>query len=95
MPGQVRFQHEGGYDMHANQVVIDVRHQTVQSQGKATGLIPSGDFSGDKLYADLDQHTIRLEGHARLRMTPGKTMQSAQSDLKAPAQTTPAPGNQH
>lgn len=89
VPGQLRFQHAGGYDMHANQVVIDVRHQTVQSKGSASGLIPSGDFSGDHMYADLDKHTVRLEGRARLRMTPGKTMQNAQADLK-PA-NTPSP----
>jgi hypothetical protein len=40
--------------------------------------------------ADLDKHTVRLEGRARLRMTPGKTMQNAQADLK-PASAPPAP----
>jgi lipopolysaccharide export system protein LptC len=94
VPGQVRFQHAGGYDMHANQVLIDVRHQTVESKGSANGLIPSGNFSGDRMFANLDQHTIRLEGHARLRMTPGKTVQTAQSDLKGPTQTAAAPGKQ-
>ncbi|WP_343609116.1 LPS export ABC transporter periplasmic protein LptC [Novosphingobium sp.] len=93
VPGQLRFQHAGGYDMHANQVVIDVRHQTVLSKGSASGLIPSGDFSGDHMYADLDKHTVRLEGRARLRMTPGKTMQNAQADLKPAGAPPPNQGH--
>ena len=36
------------------------------------GSVPAGTFSADRLEADLDARTVALDGHARLRMVPGK-----------------------
>jgi lipopolysaccharide export system protein LptC len=39
--------------------------------------VPAGTFSADSIHANLDARTVSLQGHARLRMVPGKlgTMQ--------------------
>jgi lipopolysaccharide export system protein LptC len=91
VPGDVHFQATGGYDMHASQTVFDVRHQTLQSAGAVQGLIPSGEFSAARMSASLDQHTVRLEGRARLRMTPGASSKRMSKDLVPAAKPAGAP----
>ena len=44
----------------------------MQSGGAVTGTTPMGVFSGNKLSADLEKRTVRLDGNARLRIVPGK-----------------------
>jgi lipopolysaccharide export system protein LptC len=97
VPGDVHFQQAGGYDIRAQQVMFDVRHNTVQSTGAVEGLIPSGEFSAGHMSANLDAHTVRLEGRAHLRMTPGAPSRRISQDLAAPgtvgaqASAKPAP----
>lgn len=81
VPGDVHFLAAGGYDVRAHQVVFDVRQQTIHSTGAVQGLIPSGEFSANSMSAALDQHTVRLEGRARLRMTPGASTRKMSKDL--------------
>jgi len=90
VPGDVHFQQTGGYDIRAHQVLFDVRHNTVQSTGAVQGLIPSGQFSAGRMWASLDAHTVRLEGRAHLRMTPGAPARKMSRDLASQTGATPA-----
>jgi lipopolysaccharide export system protein LptC len=72
--GLVRFTAADGYQMVARDVSIDLAHKTLVGQGKVDGAIPAGTFSGDRILADLSARTVKLDGHARLRMVPGKTI---------------------
>jgi lipopolysaccharide export system protein LptC len=81
VPGDVHFQQTGGYDIRARQVLYDVRHNTIQSEGAVQGLIPAGAFTAGRMSANLDAHTVRLEGRAHLRMTPGAPARKISHDL--------------
>jgi len=70
--GLVQFTAADGYRMVARNVSIDLAKKALLGEGKVEGAIPAGVFSADRIAADLDQRTITLDGHARLRMTPGE-----------------------
>lgn len=72
--GLVQFTAADGYRMVARDVSIDLRNKTLVGQGKVEGSTPTGTFSGDRILADLGERTVKLDGHARLRMIPGKTI---------------------
>ncbi|MCP9221978.1 LPS export ABC transporter periplasmic protein LptC [Erythrobacter sp. LQ02-29] len=61
-----------GYRFVARGVSIDVGDKTVTGSDGVEGSVPAGTFSADRLEADLDARTVALDGHARLRMVPGK-----------------------
>jgi len=71
--GLVQFTAADGYQMVARDVSIDLLHKTLVGQGKVEGATPTGTFSGDRILADLGARTIKLDGHARRRMVPGKS----------------------
>jgi lipopolysaccharide export system protein LptC len=58
--------------MTVSNVNIDLGGRTLVGRGGVAGAIPAGTFSADRILADLDQRTLTLDGHARLRMAPGK-----------------------
>ena len=62
IPSVVRFVAADGYRMDTSGVA---------------GAVPAGTFSADSIHANLEQRTVSLQGHAHLRMVPGKmgTMQ--------------------
>jgi len=70
--GPVQFTAADGYRMVARNVSIDLTSQRMAGVGGVEGAIPAGTFSADRITADLSARTIALDGHARLRMTPGK-----------------------
>jgi lipopolysaccharide export system protein LptC len=70
--GPVEVATAGGYRMTTSDVALDVDHQQLVSHGRAEGRIRSGTFSADRIVADLRARTVMLDGHARLRMEPGK-----------------------
>jgi lipopolysaccharide export system protein LptC len=72
--GVVQFTAADGYQMVARDVSIDLAHKTLVGQGKVDGAVPAGTFSADRILADLGERTVKLAGHARLRMQPGKTI---------------------
>ena len=61
-----------GYRMTANDVDIDVQKKRMVSRGRVSGEVPAGTFSADRIVSDLEARTVTLDGHARLRMTPGR-----------------------
>lgn len=72
VPGLVTLQTADGYRMITRGAGIELEHRRMVSDGHVDGIIPSGTFSADHFSADLDSRDIRLDGHARLRMVPGR-----------------------
>lgn len=70
--GPVSFSAADGYRMVARDVTIDFNTREMTGQGKVEGAIPAGTFSAYSMFADLGERMIRLDGNARLTMTPGK-----------------------
>ena len=70
--GPVVFAASDGYRMTARDVDIDISGKRMTSRGRVEGSVPAGTFSADRIFTDLDQRTVTLDGHARLHMTPGK-----------------------
>jgi lipopolysaccharide export system protein LptC len=70
--GSVRFQAADGYRMVARDVSVYLDDKTMIGEGAVDGAIPAGTFSADRIVANLQDRTITLEGHARLRMAPGE-----------------------
>jgi lipopolysaccharide export system protein LptC len=72
VPTPVNFETADGYRMVTQGADIDIGKRRMVSQGRAEGRIPAGTFAADRISADLEARTITLDGHARLRMEPGK-----------------------
>jgi lipopolysaccharide export system protein LptC len=53
-------------------VDVDLKANRANGNGGVQGTIPSGTFSADRISANLAGESVTLEGHARLRMVPGK-----------------------
>lgn len=70
--GPVDFTAADGYRMQTRNVAIDVKSQNAVGSGGVSGSVPTGTFRADNIVANLEERTIKLEGNARLRMTPGK-----------------------
>ena len=70
--GPVNFSAANGYHMVTNKIEIDLKTRKATGTGGVSGSVPTGDFSADRILADLGERTVTLEGNARLRMTPGK-----------------------
>lgn len=70
--GVVQFTAADGYRMSARNVSIDLEKRTLLGEGTVEGAIPAGTFSANRIEADLENRTIKLDGRARLHMAPGK-----------------------
>lgn len=70
--GPVDFRGADGYHMVTSGVDVDLKAKRATGSGGVKGVIPSGTFSSDRISADLAGESVTLEGHARLRMVPGK-----------------------
>ena len=70
--GPVEIAAADGYRLTARGVTVDLKSRRVTGTGGIEGAVPAGTFSADGIVADLDERTVALDGHARLRMTQGK-----------------------
>lgn len=70
--GPVDFRGSNGYHMITSGVDVDLKAKRAVGTGGVQGTIPSGTFSADRISADLAGENVTLEGHAHLRMVPGK-----------------------
>lgn len=68
----VNFETADGYRMVTGGADIDIGKRKLVGRGRANGRIPAGTFTADRISADLEARTVTLDGHARLRMEPGK-----------------------
>jgi lipopolysaccharide export system protein LptC len=70
--GAIDFTGPNNYDLKTHDATVDLKQRTLASGGAVTGTVPQGSFSADRLHADLDQRNVRLDGHAHLRIIPGR-----------------------
>jgi lipopolysaccharide export system protein LptC len=70
--GPINFVAADGYRLSTSAVAIDLNTRRVTGSGGVSGAVPAGTFSADRIVADLGERTVTLDGHARLRMEPGK-----------------------
>jgi len=70
--GRIDFTGPNGYDLKTHDATVDLKKRTMASGGAVTGTVPQGSFSADRMHADLDQRSVRLDGHAHLRIVPGR-----------------------
>ncbi len=71
MDGPVRVLAPRGYRLDTRDATLDLKTRRMVSGGAATGTVPQGVFSADRMRADLGTRDVQLDGHARLRITPG------------------------
>jgi lipopolysaccharide export system protein LptC len=71
--GPLQVKSSGGYRLETQNSTLDLKSKTLKSGGAVTGTVPQGTFSGDQMNADLENHVVRLDGNARLRIVPRKT----------------------
>ena len=71
--GPIAFRAADGYRLDTRDAVVDLKTRRMQSGGAVDGATPQGVFSGDRMSADLESRTVRLEGNARLRIDPART----------------------
>lgn len=69
--GPVRVLAANGYRLLTSDVLIDLHDRTLQSRGRVDGEMPLGNFSAERMTADLPERTVVLEGGARLHIKQG------------------------
>jgi lipopolysaccharide export system protein LptC len=67
--GPVTFRSADGYRLDTHDVDLDMQTRKLASRNPVTGTMPLGNFSADRMQADLDSHVVVLNGHARLHIT--------------------------
>lgn len=82
--GPVRFNSANGYRLVTRDVDINLANRQMVSRGPVSGRMPTGTFSANSLKADLVNHTVTLEGRARLRMTQGGRTAARRPGANAP-----------
>lgn len=68
--GPIAFRSADGYRLDTRDSTIDLKTRRLTGTGDISGRTPLGTFSGDRMTADLDKRTVRIEGNARLRIDP-------------------------
>ncbi|ODP39620.1 LPS export ABC transporter periplasmic protein LptC [Sphingomonas turrisvirgatae] len=61
-----------GYRLDTRDSTMDLKSRRLTGTGNVDGSTPLGTFSGNRMTADLDQRTVRIEGNARLRIDPNR-----------------------
>lgn len=59
------------YRLETSNVAVSLKDRAVTGSGGVEGRIPLGQFSAGELRADLDERTVTLDHHARLKITQG------------------------
>jgi lipopolysaccharide export system protein LptC len=71
--GPLLFATADGYRLTTRDVAVGLKTRRLASGGPVDGQMPLGNFSADRITADLSGHVVTLEGRARLHITQGKT----------------------
>jgi len=69
--GPVKVTGADGFHLNTNNVLIDLGQQQLASQGPAEGATNLGQFRANHIRADLNSHTVVLDGGARLKIVQG------------------------
>lgn len=72
LDGPIELRSAGGYALDTANATINLKTRTLNSRGAVEGSAPQGTFSADRMAADLENRTVSLDGHARLRIVPGR-----------------------
>lgn len=70
LDGPIAVTSANGYTMNTHDAELDLKTKQLASGGAVTGTTPLGTFSGNRMHADLNAQTVRLDGNARLRIVP-------------------------
>ena len=70
--GPIDFTAANGYRLGTSSATLDLKTRRLESGGAVEGTTPMGTFSANKLSADLEGRTVKLQGNARLRIVPAK-----------------------
>lgn len=68
--GPIVFRSADGYQLDTRDATMDLKTRRLTGTGQIDGRTPLGTFSGNRMTADLDQRTVRIDGNARLRIDP-------------------------
>jgi lipopolysaccharide export system protein LptC len=68
--GPIQFRAANGYRLDTNDATLDMKQRKLASGGAVTGAVRQGTFSANRMRADLEAHSVTLEGNARLRILP-------------------------
>jgi lipopolysaccharide export system protein LptC len=68
--GPIAVRTSDGYQLDTRDSTIDLKSRQLTGTGEVSGRTPLGNFSGNKMTADLDKRIVRIEGNARLRIDP-------------------------
>lgn len=66
--GAVTFTTHDGYRLETRDVAVDLKSRQVASGAPVDGKMPLGTFSANRMTADLQSHTVVLDGRARLHI---------------------------
>ncbi len=68
--GPINFRTSDGYRLDTRDSTIDLKTRRLTGTGDVDGSTPLGSFRGNRMTADLDRRTVRIDGNARLRIDP-------------------------
>ncbi len=68
VPGTVQVESAGGYRLTTNNVTVDLKSRTLQSDAPVEGRTNIGTFRADMLKANMNERTVTLDGNAKLRI---------------------------
>jgi len=69
--GPVKVNGADGFHLSTSDVLVDLNEQQLASQGPAQGATNLGEFRANRIRADLTNHTVVLDGGARLKIVQG------------------------
>ena len=68
----LQFRAANGYQLDTTAALFSLKTRKLESTGPVTGTLPQGQFSADRMTADLETRIVHLDGNTRLRIRPGK-----------------------
>ncbi|MEP3225215.1 MAG: LPS export ABC transporter periplasmic protein LptC [Parasphingorhabdus sp.] len=68
VPGPVQLESAGGYRLTTNNVTVDLKNRTLNSDAPVEGRTNIGTFRADNLRANMNERTVTLDGNAKLRI---------------------------
>jgi lipopolysaccharide export system protein LptC len=71
VPGSILILGPDNYRLSTRDVIVDLNQRTLASQGSVEGTMPLGNFSADRLEANLAERRVVLSGRARLHIVQG------------------------
>jgi lipopolysaccharide export system protein LptC len=69
--GPVNVAGADGFRLNTSNVMVDLKQRQLASQGPAEGAVRLGQFRANRIHADLGEHTVVLDGGARLKIVQG------------------------